>query len=156
MVGGCWVLIPTGGRKNEGLNEGLGCVSYANLQVLRCHPCACKFFTASRKPDRWHSQSCAETPSTGRSSSRQLCCTQARRWERWTRSAGGMRLVGSCECAASGCGDNRARSSDCRVAQQRRDLPNAHERHTFHILQRLPEAKNVSVIEDDCPNRTLL
>src|ERR1700727_1471306 len=32
----------------------------------------------------------------------------------------------------------------------------AHERHTFHILQRLLEAKNVSVIEDDCPNRTLL
>jgi len=29
----------------------------------------------------------------------------------------------------------------------------AHERHTFHILQRLLEAKNVSVIEDDCPNR---
>jgi hypothetical protein len=32
----------------------------------------------------------------------------------------------------------------------------AHERHTFHILERLIEAKNVSVIEDDCPNRTLL
>src|SRR5258708_1580218 len=32
----------------------------------------------------------------------------------------------------------------------------AHERHIFHILQRLLEAKNVSVIEDDCPNRTLL
>src|SRR6202158_3208896 len=32
----------------------------------------------------------------------------------------------------------------------------AHERHTFHILRRLLEAKNVSVIEDDCPNRTLL
>jgi DeoR/GlpR family transcriptional regulator of sugar metabolism len=32
----------------------------------------------------------------------------------------------------------------------------AHQRHTFHILQRLLEAKNVSVIEDDCPNRTLL
>src|SRR5258708_32552837 len=32
----------------------------------------------------------------------------------------------------------------------------AHERHTFHILQRLLEAKNVAVIEDDCPNRTLL
>ena len=32
----------------------------------------------------------------------------------------------------------------------------AHERHTFHILQRLHEAKNVSVIEDDCPNRTAL
>src|SRR3981081_4774825 len=32
----------------------------------------------------------------------------------------------------------------------------AHERHPFHILQRLLEAKNVSVIEDDCPNRTLL
>src|ERR1700692_2282296 len=32
----------------------------------------------------------------------------------------------------------------------------AHERHTFHILQRMLEAKNVSVIEDDCPNRTLL
>src|ERR1700687_2442985 len=32
----------------------------------------------------------------------------------------------------------------------------AHERHTFHILQRLLEVKNVSVIEDDCPNRTLL
>src|SRR5207245_4575293 len=32
----------------------------------------------------------------------------------------------------------------------------AHERHTFHILQRLIEAKNVSVIEDDCPNRALL
>src|ERR1700730_2601276 len=32
----------------------------------------------------------------------------------------------------------------------------AHESHTFHILQRLLEAKNVSVIEDDCPNRMLL
>src|SRR6195256_5922587 len=32
----------------------------------------------------------------------------------------------------------------------------AHERHTFHIRQRLLEAKNVSVIEDDCPSRTLL
>src|SRR6204780_224455 len=32
----------------------------------------------------------------------------------------------------------------------------ADERHTFHILQRLLEAKNVSVIKDDCPNRTLL
>src|SRR4029077_14589548 len=32
----------------------------------------------------------------------------------------------------------------------------AHERHTFHILQRLLQTKNVSVIEDDCPNRTLL
>ena len=32
----------------------------------------------------------------------------------------------------------------------------AHERHTFHILQRLLEAKNVSVIEDDCPNGALL
>src|SRR3979490_3186276 len=32
----------------------------------------------------------------------------------------------------------------------------AHERHTFHILRRLLEAKNVSVIEDDGPNRTLL
>src|SRR5260221_9163287 len=32
----------------------------------------------------------------------------------------------------------------------------AHERHTFHILQRLREAKNVCVIEDDCPNRTIL
>jgi len=32
----------------------------------------------------------------------------------------------------------------------------AHECHTFHILQRLLEAKNVSVIEDDCPKRTLL
>src|SRR5580692_4510763 len=32
----------------------------------------------------------------------------------------------------------------------------AHERHIFHILQRLLEAKNVSVIEDDCPHRTLL
>ncbi|HEY6764229.1 MAG TPA: hypothetical protein VI386_05610 [Candidatus Sulfotelmatobacter sp.] len=31
----------------------------------------------------------------------------------------------------------------------------AHERHTFHIIQRLLEAKNVSVIEDDYPNRTL-
>src|ERR1700731_1827642 len=30
----------------------------------------------------------------------------------------------------------------------------AHERHTFHILQRLLETKNVSVIEDDSPNRT--
>jgi hypothetical protein len=27
----------------------------------------------------------------------------------------------------------------------------AHERHTFHILQRLLEAKNVSVIEDRLP-----
>jgi hypothetical protein len=26
----------------------------------------------------------------------------------------------------------------------------AHERHTFHILQRLLQAKNVSVIEDEC------
>ena len=32
----------------------------------------------------------------------------------------------------------------------------AHERHVFHILQCLLEAKDVSVIEDDCPNRTLL
>ena len=32
----------------------------------------------------------------------------------------------------------------------------AHERHTFHTLQRLLEEKNVAVIEDDCPNRTLL
>src|ERR1700685_2474719 len=32
----------------------------------------------------------------------------------------------------------------------------AHKRHTFHILQRLLEAKNVSVIEDDGSNRTLL
>src|SRR5437899_7831331 len=32
----------------------------------------------------------------------------------------------------------------------------AHERHSFHVLQYLLEAKNVSVIEDDCPNRTLL
>src|SRR4029077_1921517 len=32
----------------------------------------------------------------------------------------------------------------------------AHERHTFHILERLLQAKNVSVIEDYCPNRTLL
>src|ERR1700691_3368398 len=32
----------------------------------------------------------------------------------------------------------------------------AHERHTFHILHCLFEAKNVSVIEDDCPNRALL
>src|SRR5260370_40240688 len=31
-----------------------------------------------------------------------------------------------------------------------------HERHTFHILQRLFKAKNVSLIKDDCPNRTLL
>jgi len=31
-----------------------------------------------------------------------------------------------------------------------------HERHTFYILQRLLEAKNVSVVEDDCPNRTSL
>ena len=30
------------------------------------------------------------------------------------------------------------------------------ERHTFHILQCLLKAKNVSVIEDDCPNRNLL
>src|SRR6266851_537152 len=42
-----WVLIPTGRTKNEGLNEGLGCVSLRNLQVLRCHPCACKFFCIS-------------------------------------------------------------------------------------------------------------
>ena len=41
------MLIPTGRTKNEGLNEGLGCVSYANLQVLRCHPCTCKFFCIS-------------------------------------------------------------------------------------------------------------
>ena len=32
----------------------------------------------------------------------------------------------------------------------------AHERHSFHILERLLEGKNVSVIEYDCPNRTLL
>jgi hypothetical protein len=32
----------------------------------------------------------------------------------------------------------------------------AQERHTFHILERLLEAKNVSVIEDDCPDRTPL
>ena len=32
----------------------------------------------------------------------------------------------------------------------------AHERHTLHILQGLLEAKNVSVVEDDGPNRTLL
>jgi DeoR/GlpR family transcriptional regulator of sugar metabolism len=32
----------------------------------------------------------------------------------------------------------------------------AHERHTFHIRERLLEAKNVSVIEDDRPNRALL
>src|SRR5207249_7625677 len=38
-----WVLIPMGRTKNE----GLGCVSYANLHVLRCHPCACKFFSIS-------------------------------------------------------------------------------------------------------------
>ena len=38
---------PNGRTKNRGLNEGLGCVSYGNLQVLRCHPCACKFFCIS-------------------------------------------------------------------------------------------------------------
>src|ERR1700733_14971049 len=32
----------------------------------------------------------------------------------------------------------------------------ADERHTLHILRRLLEAKNVSIVEDDCPNRTLL
>lgn len=32
----------------------------------------------------------------------------------------------------------------------------ARERHAFHIVQRLPEAENISVIEDDGPNRTLL
>jgi DeoR/GlpR family transcriptional regulator of sugar metabolism len=32
----------------------------------------------------------------------------------------------------------------------------AHERHSFHILWRLLEAKNVSVVEDDCQNRALL
>jgi DeoR/GlpR family transcriptional regulator of sugar metabolism len=32
----------------------------------------------------------------------------------------------------------------------------AHQRHTFQIFLRLLEAENVSVIEDDCPNRTLL
>src|SRR5882762_1534838 len=31
-----------------------------------------------------------------------------------------------------------------------------HERHIFHILQRVLEAKNVSVTSDDCPHRTLL
>lgn len=36
---------------------------------------------ASRKPDRWHSQSCAETPSTGRSSCRPPCRNQGGRWE---------------------------------------------------------------------------
>jgi hypothetical protein len=39
-----WVLIPKVSTKNEGLNEGLQRVSCRNLQVLRCHPCACKFF----------------------------------------------------------------------------------------------------------------
>jgi hypothetical protein len=29
---------------NRGLNWGLRPVSCANLQVLRCHPCACKLF----------------------------------------------------------------------------------------------------------------
>jgi DeoR/GlpR family transcriptional regulator of sugar metabolism len=32
----------------------------------------------------------------------------------------------------------------------------ADERHTFHIFQRLLDGKDVSIIEDDCPNRTLL
>jgi hypothetical protein len=32
----------------------------------------------------------------------------------------------------------------------------AHERHTSYILQRLLDPKKVSVVEDDCPNRTLL
>src|SRR5580704_17599824 len=32
----------------------------------------------------------------------------------------------------------------------------AHEGHAFHILQCLPEAKNVSVVEHDCPYRTPL
>ena len=31
-----WVLISTGRTKNEGLNEGLGCVSCGNLQLVRC------------------------------------------------------------------------------------------------------------------------
>ena len=47
MVGGCWELNPTGGTENEGLNEGLRRVSCRNLQVLRCHPCACKLFCVS-------------------------------------------------------------------------------------------------------------
>ena len=47
MVGGCWELNPTGGTENEGLNEGLRRVSCRNLQVLRCHPCACKLFCIS-------------------------------------------------------------------------------------------------------------
>ena len=29
---------------DQGLNEGLKRVSCAYLQVLRCHPCACKLF----------------------------------------------------------------------------------------------------------------
>jgi hypothetical protein len=30
--------------RDWGLSEGLQRVSYSNLQVLRCHPCACKLF----------------------------------------------------------------------------------------------------------------
>jgi|HubBroStandDraft_1064217.scaffolds.fasta_scaffold06894_7 hypothetical protein len=46
-----------------GLNEGLKCVSCSNLQVLRCHPCACKLFVISfplnfklegQGPHRWY------------------------------------------------------------------------------------------------------
>ena len=33
--------------RDWGLNEGLECVSCSNLQVLRCHPCACKLFGIS-------------------------------------------------------------------------------------------------------------
>jgi len=39
-----WVLNRAGGIENEGLNGGLPSVSYRNLQALRSHPCACKFF----------------------------------------------------------------------------------------------------------------
>ena len=47
-----WVLIPsrpTKTRTNEGLEtkQGLQCISCSNLQVLRCHPCACKCFRIS-------------------------------------------------------------------------------------------------------------
>lgn len=36
-----------GTNEGLGLNEGLQCVSCSNLQVLGCHPCACKFFCIS-------------------------------------------------------------------------------------------------------------
>ena len=44
-----WAADPKkeGLMRDWGLNEGLRCVSCSNLQVLRCHPCACKLFCIS-------------------------------------------------------------------------------------------------------------